>query len=391
MNIYLKLSLAIMVGLIGAKVARRFQLPNVTGYLLGGLILGPSLLNIITQADKPVINFVNDLALAAIAFNIGGAFSLKDLKKLGKEIFLITLFEVVGVVLVVFLVMFLIFKQDLVFSLMVASMSAATAPAGTMMVIQQYRAKGPLTDTILPVAALDDALGIMVFGFALSISKILIGGQTDTNVAMLFLAPVFEIVLSLLLGFVLGWLFSRISRHIKYQGDLLSLTLLLIFASTGLSYLLNLSPLLTNMMVGAVFVNLSLKPQRTFKLLNDTTPTINLLFFAFAGASLDLSVLSQIGLLGFGYVFSRAIGKISGATFGAKLANSTKTIQKYLGIALLPQGGISIGLSMTVAKELPKYSNSIVTLILFSVLIFEIAGPILAKFALNKAGELNLV
>lgn len=389
MNIYLKLSIAILVGLVGARVAKKLKLPNVTGFLLGGLLLGPSFLNIIGIADKPVVNFVNELALSAIAFNIGGAFLYEDFKKLGKEIFLITIFEVVGVVAVVFLVMFFLLKQDFVFSIMVASMSAATAPAGTIMVIQQYRAKGPLTNTILPVAALDDALGIMVFGLALSVAKISTGAGADVSRMMLFLAPFIEIVFSLLLGLVLGIIYSRLISYVKLQDELLSLTLLFILGSTGISYLLKLSPLLTSMMIGAVYVNLSSTPKRSFKVLNDITPPINLLFFAFAGASLDLSILTKIGALGIAYVLARAAGKIIGATAGAKLADSDPVIQKYLGLALLPQGGISIGLSMTVARELPKYSESIVTLILFSVLIFEVAGPVLAKISLSKAGELR--
>lgn len=390
MNIYLKLALLISFALGGARIARRFNLPNVTGYLIGGLFLGPSFLNIMSSADGGIISFVNEMALAAIAFNIGGEFLLKSFKKLGKEIFIITLAEVIGVVFLVFAVMFFLFNQSFVFSMIVASMSAATAPAGTLMVIQQYRAKGPLTNTILPVAALDDALGIMVFGIALSIAKIVLGGVESASL-MMFVAPVFEIIFSLILGLGLGFVISRLSAKTKTQEELLALILVFLMVSTGLAHLLNLSPLLSGMMMGAVHVNLNANPNRAFSTLNQYTPPINILFFAFAGASLDLGVLSQIGFLGLGYVTARFFGKVIGATLGAKVANSDPNIVKYLGLALLPQGGISIGLSMIVARELPSISANVVSLILFSVLVFEIAGPILAKYAITKAGEIGTV
>ena len=203
MNIFIKLGLVVSFGLVGGKIARRLNLPDVTGFLIGGLFLGPSFLNIISSADTPMINFVNELSLSAIAFNIGGEFVIKQIKKLGKEIFLITIFEVFVVVALVFSVMYYLLNQEFVFSVMVASMSAATAPAGTMMVIRQYRAKGPVTNTILPVAALDDALGIMVFGLAMSLAKISLGEVSGSGI-MLIAAPFLEIVFSLSLGALLG-------------------------------------------------------------------------------------------------------------------------------------------------------------------------------------------
>ncbi|CAM3675226.1 cation:proton antiporter [Erysipelothrix urinaevulpis] len=387
MTIFIKLALLLVFGLLGARVAHRLRLPNVTGYLIGGLFLGPSFLKVITASDVPMVNFINEIALSAIAFNIGGAFLYKDFKKLGKEIFMITVAEVVGVVAVVFIIMYFIMGQHFVFSLIVASMSAATAPAGTMMVIQQYRAKGPMTDTILPVAALDDALGIMVFGVALSLSKATLDPNVGLSLSM-FIKPLIEIIGSGILGILIGVIFSRLSQKTRTQGELLSLVFLMIFANTGLSQMLGLSSLLSGMFIGGTFININHNAKRVFNLLNQFTPPINLLFFAMAGASLDLSILASIGVLGFAYVASRALGKVAGATFGAKIAGSSDTVVKYLGWALLPQGGVSIGLSMIVSQELPQFSEGIVTLILFSVLIFEVAGPVLAKIALSKANEI---
>ncbi|HZJ87095.1 MAG TPA: cation:proton antiporter [Erysipelothrix sp.] len=390
MNIYFTLSLLLAFGLIGGRVARRFKLPNVTGYLLGGLLLGPSFLNQVGAQELPIINFVNEVSLAAIAFNIGGEFLFSTIKRVGKDIFIITVFEVLGVVALVFSVLYFVADQSFVFSLISASMSAATAPAGTLMVIRQYRAKGVMTDAILPIAALDDALGIMVFGLALAAAKFSLG-ITQGSTAQMILAPFIEIGLSLIVGLVLGLIVSKMTSKIKSQEELVSFILIFILISPAIARFLPVSSLLVSMAMGAVYVNMSHQANRTFNTLNTFVPPINVLFFAFAGASLDLSILASIGTLGILYVLARMFGKVLGTSLGAKVTDSDPKLVKYLGWALLPQGGISIGLSMIVRNELPEVASGIVTLILFSVLFFEIMGPIFAKMAISKAGELNEV
>lgn len=390
LNIYFKLGFLLLFGLMGGRIARRFSLPNVTGYLIGGLFLGPSFLNLIGATEIPVINFVNEVSLSAIAFNIGGEFLISTIKRVGKDIFIITVFEVLGVVTLVFSVMYFIAGQDFVFSLIVASMSAATAPAGTLMVIQQYRAKGVMTDAILPVAALDDALGIMVFGLALAAAKFKLGLVSGGTFAMI-MAPFIEIIASLAVGLVLGLVVSRITNRIKSQEELTSFVVAFILFSPAIARVLPVSSLLVSMMMGATYVNLGRQPARTFNTLNTFVPPINVLFFAFAGASLDLGILANIGFLGVLYVLARMFGKVFGTSLGAKVTKSDPKLVKYLGWALLPQGGISIGLSMIVRNELPDAASGIVTLILFSVLFFEIMGPILAKVAISKAGEMGEV
>lgn len=388
MSIYFKLSVLLMFGLFGGRIARRFKLPNVTGYLIGGLFLGPSFLKLINAKDILVINFINEVSLAAIAFNIGGEFLFETMKKIGKDIFIITIFEVVGVVGLVFSIMYFLMNQSFVFSIIVASMSAATAPAGTLMVIQQYRAKGVMTDAILPIAALDDALGIMVFGLALAAAQFVIGGS-DASTLSLIMAPFIEIILSLVVGFIIGLIISRITNKIKSQEELVSFILLSILLAPALANFLPVSSLLVSMMMGATYVNLGVSANRTFATLNGFIPPINVLFFAFAGASLDLGILANIGVLGIVYVLARMFGKVLGTSLGAKVVNSDPKLVKYLGWALLPQGGISIGLSMIVREALPSEASGIVTLILFSVLFFEIMGPIFAKVAISKAGEVG--
>lgn len=388
MNLLLNISIVLLVGIIGGRFAKLFKLPSVTGYLIAGLFIGPSFFKLVTTQDIEAFSLVNELALAAIAFSIGSEFLLKDMKKLGKSVMVITLAQVFGAVLMVFIVTFFIFRQPFVFSLVIASMSAATAPAATIMVIRQFRADGPLTRTILPVVALDDAIGIVLFGLAMSVTKIIMG---DTSISPLRMVsqPFIEIAGSLLLGLVIGLILTFAAKRAKDQEELLSMVLAAIASSTGMANLLGLSPLLTCMMVGATLVNLKPNSHRVFSIVNNFTPPIYLLFFTLAGASLDLGVLSRVGLLGVGYILARGGGKILGAYWGAKAMKADDVVTKYLGLSLLPQGGISIGLSMVVAQQLPQYSSSIITIILFSVLIYEATGPIFAKIAIQKAGEID--
>ncbi len=386
MNLLFKLGIVIFVGIIGSRVANHFKLPNVSGFIVGGLLLGPSFFNLVKSGEAGSFNIINEVALAAIAFSVGSEFLLEDIKKVGKNMLIITVAEVVGALTLVFLITFFVFRQSFEFSLVIASMSAATAPAGILMVIRELKAQGPLVKTILPVVALDDALGIMAFGIALSVAKLLSGVGTFSIFKIIW-TPLFEIGGSLILGGLIGFALSYIAPKTKSRDELLSVVIGTILLGTGLANQLKLSPLLTCMMIGGILVNLMHNSKRVFNLIADFTPPINLLFFTIAGASLNLGILPKVGLLGVGYILARAAGKIIGATIGAKYVKSEKKVVKYLGMSLLTQGGISIGLSMIVARELPQFSESVITVILFSVLIYEIAGPILAKIAIQKSGE----
>lgn len=388
MNLLLKLGIVILVGIVGGRIANYFKLPNVSGYIVAGLVVGPSLINLVNINDIQSFNIINELALAAIAFTIGNEFLLKDIKKVGKDVLLITVAEVMGAFTVVFLMMYLLFNQSIEFSLMVASMSASTAPAGIVMVIRELRASGPLTKTILPIVALDDALGIMIFGVCLSLVKML-SGVAEYSIIQIIMNPLVEIIGSILLGLIIGAVMAYVVKKAKHSVELLMIVVGFILLSSGAASFLNVSPLLTCMMTGAALVNLKQNAYRVFNAVNEFTPPINLLFFTIAGASLNIKVLSTVGILGIGYIIARAAGKYVGTTLAAKALGSEEKIVKYLGMSLLTQGGISIGLSMVVREELPQFSNSIITVILFSVLIYEIVGPILAKIAITRAGEVD--
>ena len=389
MNVLLKIAIVLVVGIIGGRVAGLVKLPNVSGYLVFGLLLGPSFFNFISPADVQSFNIINELALAAIAFSIGNEFVLKEMKKIGKSIFIITLMEVIGAVLLVFCILFFVFRQPFAFSIVIASMSAATAPAATLLVMKQYNAKGPLTRTILPVVALDDVFGIVVFGIALSVAKIVTYKQ-QLSVASMIFGPLIEIAGSVGIGFVLGLLLSWLSQKASGRDELQAIALAAIGVATGISLLLNMSPLLTCIVMGTVLVNIQQNSIRVFDSVNSFAAPIYILFFTLAGASLDLSILKTVGLMGIAYVLARGLGKIAGAWAGAAMVKAEPAVRKYLGLGLLPQGGISIGLMVLVRQQLPDYAVAINTIIMFSVLIYETSGPIFAKIALKKAGEIGI-
>ena len=387
MDALFKIGIVLIVGILGGKLARLFKLPNVSGYLVAGLFLGNSCFKFIKPNDIEAFAVISEFALALIAFSIGSEFVVKEMLKVGKEIIIITLAEVAGAVLAVFLVMYYLFSEPFAFSIVIASMSAATAPAATLLVIQQYKAHGPLTKTIIPVVALDDVFGIMVFGLAMALARLSVG-STELSLAKMLIQPVIEIFGSVLLGFLLGLALAFTAKRAKTHDGLQGSSLAFIAVAAGLSNFLGFSPLLTNIMLGATVVNLIKNPKRVFGSVNDFVSPVYVLFFTLAGASLDLGILATVGAMGVAYILSRVGGKMLGAYIGARSVKAKEAVTNYLGLALLPQGGISIGLSFLVKQYLPEYAVAINTIIMFSVLIYEVSGPIFAKIAIQKAGEI---
>ncbi len=286
LDLLFKLSIIVFVGLLGSRLASYFKLPNISGYVIGGLFIGPSFLNLIKTTDISNLSVLNEIALGAIAFSIGNEFLWEDMKKVGKKIMTITLFQFMATLIVVFFTMYVIFGQELIFSLVIGSIATATAPAGILLVIRELRAKGPLVNTILPVVAIDDALGIMLFGVFLSIAK-MVSGVGEFSMVKLIAAPVIEIGGSALVGFILGVILSYLTSHSKSEDRLLSTVAGFIFAGVGLANVFNLSPLLTCMMMSGTLVNILPKSRRVFNLVSHITPPIYLMFFTLAGASLD--------------------------------------------------------------------------------------------------------
>ena len=355
------------------------------------------------------------LHLHSSPFQLVVSLHLKRLKKMGKTVVILTTFEVIGAVLIVFLAMLFLPKPgsittgynpfsspNIAFGLILASMSAATAPAATMMVIRQYRAYGPVTKAILPITALDDIYGIVVFGFFISIAQILVPQGAVQPVWLMFSKPFIEVFGSVLAGGLVGFLLAKLAnKYDKIRDDMQILALIAVFFSIGAVSIVNhylqdygiaFSQLLMNIVIGSMIANVARTPRKTFSAINDLSTPFYIMFFTLAGASLDLAILKADSLvlwIALVYILARASGKILGIMVGAVVTKSSKTIRNYLGIALLPQGGVSIGLLVIVAAQMRVFYPVISTIIMLSILVYETFGPVFAKIAISKAGEIN--
>ena len=391
MHILFYLAVVLLAGIVTAKVLAKIKLPNVTGYLIAGLIIGPSILGIIPKGSVDKLSIISEVALAFIAYSIGSEFNLTHIKKMSKGIILITLLQSLMATLLVTLAMIFIFRKPVSFSIILGSIAAATAPAATLMVIRQYNAKGPLVNTLLPVVAMDDAVCIMAFGIATTIAKALISSTKNISVFSLIVSPIIEIVSALIIGFLMGIFLILISKKARGEDELLSMVIATIFATAGIAIRFNLSSLLACMMVGATLTNLASNNKKVFTVVEGFTPPINVLFFTIAGIQLDLSVLKSVGMIGVAYIIVRVIGKVFGSYLGAKISEAPDNIKKYLGYTLLPQAGVAIGLSMIVQNIVPDpYGIQIRAIILAATVIYELLGPLITKKALMKAGEIKV-
>ena len=373
-------------GLIFARIFSKIHFPEVTGFLIAGIIIGPSVLGIISEEGVKNLEIISSVALSFIAFSIGAEMKISVLKKLGEKIILITIFEALTALLVVLLGCLFIFKYDLPFSLSLASIACATAPAATLMVIRQYKAKGEMVDILLPVVALDDAVCIIAFGICSSMAvSILQGG--DLSVFSMFIYPIIEILESIALGLAGGFIFVLLSKKMRTDNELLSFIIAVIFMLSAVSDMLNLSGLLTLMSASVLIANLGATPRRYFDMVDRITPPIFMSFFVISGADLNLAGLKAVGAVGVFYILARALGKYLGAFTAAKISGLSKKVQNYLGLTLIPQAGVAIGLSLIASREIPDpHGTMIRTIILGATIVYELVGPLLAKFSLTKTG-----
>ena len=387
MNALLALAIAFAMGLFFSRLIRYIHLPNVTAYLLAGLVVGPYVLNALTPEMNTQLSIISDVALGFIAYSIGSEFKMSYLKEIGIKPIIITIFEGCTASLLVFLVLFLI-GQPLPLCLALGAIAAATAPAATLMVIRQYKANGPVSKMLLPVVAMDDALGLILYAVMIALARTIERGEVLT-VMTLVVKPLVEIVGSLALGVVIGLVLVYVLRFFHSRGNKLSLTIMVVFAAVGLSDMWGLSSLLVCMMVGATMVNLCRQSDAMLEQCDRFTPPLFLLFFVLSGANLDLAVLPTVGVVGIAYVLTRAVGKALGATIGAKLEKCDANIVKYLGFTLIPQAGVAIGMARMCQTSLPEYGTVINAVVLAGTLIYELTGPVITKIALTKAGEIK--
>ena len=386
MNILLLIGIAMAAGLLVSRGARAVKLPNVTAFLVAGLLIGPCVAGIISKEQAASMGVISEAALGFIAYAIGGEFKLSYLKKIGKAPLTITIFQ--GLCAAICVDAGLIaFGVDVPLALLLGAIALATAPAATLMVVRQYKAHGPVTQMLLPVVAMDDALGLMVFSISASVAQALLGGAITVH--SMVLSPIIEIVGSLVLGAALGWVLAFGARFFASRGNKLALSIALVLAGVGLCDMLNLSSLLVCMMIGAVMVNMSQQHEVLMEQCDRFTPPLFLLFFVLSGADLDLGVLPSVGLIGVAYLLLRCIGKWGGTMLGALCVHADDNIKKYLGLTLLPQAGVAIGMASLVSARFPTLGAQVNTIVLAGVLVFELIGPIVTKLALTKAGEIT--
>lgn len=412
MEYLLAIGIAMLAGLMLTRLTKRFNLPDVTSYLIAGLLVGPLVLGRlgIPGLGFPSFDFVgemsliSDVALGFIAFSIGNEFRLEDLKQIGRQATIVGIVQALTATLFVdaalFVLHLILGNEVLPLStcLILGAIATATAPAATIMVINQYKARGPLTSILLPIVALDDAVGLMVFAVSNGIAKAIISGSV--SLVSVLVNPLLEIVLSLALGAGMGWLFSHLERFFHSRSKRLSLTVCFVFMCVALSKLeiplgggveLGFSSLLVCMMCGTFFCNLCDFSDEIMYRTDRWTAPVFVLFFVLSGAELDLRVFQSAAVIGIGVVniLARSAGKIIGAHFSAKATHCQDTICKYLGITLLPQAGVALGMSVTVAAEFGAEGALIRNITLFCVLIYELVGPVFTKMALTAAGEIE--
>ena len=409
MQILLSLSISLLAGLMLSRVAKLLQLPAVTAYLVAGILVGPYLLGafgveglgFISKENLHSYTIISDVALGFIAFSIGNEFRVSQLKKIGKQATIVGIFQAVVTTLLVDGVLIGLHflmpdKLSLPAAIVLGAIASATAPAATLMVVKQYKAKGPVTDILLPVVALDDAVGLMLFAVSFGVAKALGAGKVD--IVSVVVEPVLEIVLSLLLGFLMGILFNFFERFFHSNSKRLAVSLAFVFMTVALSMLkfeiggvhISFSSLLVCMMLGTVFCNICDFSEELMGRVDRWSAPLLVLFFVLNGAELELSVFADLAIVIIGviYIISRSLGKYLGAFASAKVAKCSPNIVKYLGITLLPQAGVALGMAIK-ASALGPDGVIIANITLFAVLIYELVGPMLTKIALTKAGDIQ--
>ncbi len=410
LGILLPLFLAMLFGLLATRLMKPLGLPNVTGFLLAGVLIGPFLLGrllpdfFLNGTDVKSFSLVTEIALGFIAFSIGTSFKKETLKTAGKRIVILTIFEGLGALIVTMLALlltyFLIPGIPLPVVITLGAVATATAPAATLMVVRQYKAHGPVTDTLLPVVALDDAVALMSFAVCFPISEALASGASITVVDVLVI-PVLEIVLSLALGALIGYLLSLAMRWFHSRANRLSLMIVAVLLGVLLAKIkvsakeATLSSLLTCMMIGTVLVNARADGEKILEGAERWTPPLFMVFFVISGASLGLSVFLSGGLIliiAGVYILFRMVGKFFGAYVGGKVTHASPVVQKYLGWTLFPQAGVAIGMATLASQGFdsnPEYGAIILAVALAATLIYELTGPVITKMALAKAGEID--
>lgn len=410
MEVLLGLAVALFAGLMMTRLCKPLGLPAVTGYLIAGILVGPYCLGQLgieglgftSMENVEKFSILSEAALGFIAFTIGNEFRLSSIKQIGKQAVVVALFGAVGATILVDISLIgLSFLMpdivDLPVALTLGAIASATAPAATLMVVRQYKAKGPVTQILLPVVAIDDAIGLIVFAISLGAAKAVNSGHLD--VLSIAVEPLIEIVLSILVGSLLGALLSYTERLFHSRSKRLSITVAYVLVAVAISQIkfnigsvyCGFSSLLLLMMMGTVFCNMCDFSEELMDRLDRWTGPLFALFFVLSGAELELSIFTQwtMVLVGVVYIIFRCLGKYYGASISARITHCDKNVQKYLGITLFPQAGVALGMTLIASTEFGGAQGDVIrNITLFSVMIYELVGPMLTKISLTKAGEI---
>ena len=398
MDILLFIGAGIVVGFAVARMVGLLHLPSVVGYIVAGMFLGPSILGFYHSDMLFRMDSLSDLALSIVAFIIGSELRWKEMARVGKKVFVILIAESLGAFLFVFAGIWL-FTHDAAMALIFASMAPATAPAGTVAVIQECRSRGILTNTLLAIVGLDDGLAIAIFAFAIAMAKMILGrrggGSASIDLSGMILIPLFDIFGAIILGLILGALLAYFVRRIQKRDQVLVLTLGTLLVCTGLSNHLHFSLILANLTLGTYIANAYPRAShRSLQGIQGISPPIFVIFFALAGAHLKISLLKEIGIVGLLYFFLRILGKFLGSWGGCRVSGAPIVLRKYLGMALFSQAGVAVGLALIIQKEMrlpgidqPQLGLLVINTIAATTLLFEILGPVATRIAIARAGE----
>ncbi len=388
MNEMAGIGIAILSGYFIGKLINKLNVPSVAGYIIAGLILGQSFLGIFSAELIEKTSAVSDMALALIAFSIGGELLKSSLKKIGFRVFVIAFFEGFLAFIIVTAAM-LFMKVPIETAILLGAVASATAPAATVMVINELRAKGPLADTLVAVVAIDDAICLMIYAVASSVAKVMFEHSGSIQWSHVIVKPVIEIGGSLLLGIVIGGILVFILHWVSYTREVLAVVIAAIMITLGLATYFDLSALLCNMTLGIMVTNFSSNKTKAFSVIESITAPIYTAFFVLAGARLQISLLAQVGLIGVVYTLARMAGKIAGASFGATITKADPMVKKYIGFGLLSQIGVAVGLAIVISHEFAgtEAGTLIITVLLATTVITEIVGPLCTRFAIIKSGE----
>ena len=395
-DILLILGLGLLLGHALGKVANRVSLPGVVGYLAAGLVLGSSCLNVLSLERADDMGLVSDITLSLVAFAIGCELRLSVLRKMGWGIMSALLGAAFGTAIVVGLLVYVI-TGDAPLSLILGSVAVASAPAGTVVVLQEYKAKGPLTSALIVVVGLDDGVAIAIYAFAAAVAQALVVGGGEVRLLTIIGAPLWEITKGLMLGAAVGVAFTFVARRIRARVGWLTLSLGAVFLCGGLANTIHASLILASLTLGAMVVNLSPRSSRRIADIHESiTHPIYVLFFVLAGAHLEVWRLRDIGVIGLVYVLGRAAGKIAGAYLGAAIGRADSVVRKYLGLGILSQAGVAIGLALMVGRTFTPLGPAgqalaitTINTVAATTIVFEIIGPITAKIAVAGAGEIG--